>query len=65
MGKLSDWHQLGFTSADSSVNGHRLNPSRLSIPQGALGAGGSRQTAAPISNEFGTRRQIRLGTNIG
>ncbi len=36
LGKLSngytDWHQLWFTSADSSGNGHRLNPSRPSIP---------------------------------
>ena len=35
--KLSDWHQLWFTSADSSGNGHRLNTSFPSIPQGALG----------------------------
>ena len=43
MGKLSDWHQLWFTSADSSGNGHRLNTSRPSIPQGAFrgeGVGG-------------------------
>ena len=33
LGKLSDWHQLLFTSADSSGNGHRLNTSRPSIPQ--------------------------------
>ena len=33
----TDWHQLWFTSADSSGNGHRLNPSRSSIPQGAFG----------------------------
>ena len=40
IGKLSDWHQLWFTSAaDSSGNGHRLNPSRPSIPQGAFGGG--------------------------
>ena len=46
LGKLSngwtDWHKLLFTSADSSGNGHRLNPSRPSIPQGALGGGGGR-----------------------
>ena len=45
IGKLSndwtDWHQLWFTSADSSGNGHRLNPSRPSISQGALGGRGS------------------------
>ena len=40
IGKLSDWHQLWFTSADSSGNGHRLNTSRPSIPQGGIGGGG-------------------------
>ena len=43
-GKLSngwtDWHQLWFTSADSSGNGHRLNTSHPSIPQGACRGGG-------------------------
>ena len=78
-GKLSacwtDWHQLWFTSADSSWNGHRLNPSRPSIPQGALGGGGlgghtfksleNCQTAAPTGTKFGTNLQIRLGMDIG
>ena len=40
-GKLSngwtDWHQLWFTSADSSGNGHRLNTSHPSIPRGHVG----------------------------
>ena len=36
IGKLSDWHQLWFKSADSSGNGHRLNTIRPSIPQGAF-----------------------------
>ena len=40
MGKRSDWHQLWFTSADSSGNGHRLNTSRPSIPQVVFGWGG-------------------------
>ena len=70
----TDWHQLWFTSADSSGNGHRLNPSRSSISQGELGGGvgvtyskvlGSCQTAAPIGTEFGTRRRICLGMDIG
>ena len=39
IGKLSDWHQLWFTSADSSGNGHSLNTSRPSMPQGAFGGG--------------------------
>ena len=46
LGKLSngwtDWHQLWFTSADSSGNGHRLNPSHPSIPQEAFPGGGGR-----------------------
>ena len=40
LGKLSnswtDWHHLWFTSVDSSGNGHRLNTSRPSIPQGSF-----------------------------
>ena len=43
-GKLSngwtDWHQLWFTSADSSGNGHRLNTSHTSITHGACRGGG-------------------------
>ena len=33
----TDWHQLWFTSADSSGNGHRLNTSRPTIPRDVLG----------------------------
>ena len=40
IGKLCDWHQLWFTSPDSSGNGHRLYTIRPSIPQGAFGGGG-------------------------
>ena len=40
LGKLSDWHQLWFTSADSSGNGHRLHTSSPSIPQVAFRGGG-------------------------
>ena len=32
----ADWHQLWFTSADSSWNGHRLNTIGPSIPHGAF-----------------------------
>ena len=76
-GKLSndwtDWHQLWFTSADSSGNGHMLNTSRPTIPQGALGGGfrgsqiqmsGPCQTARPIGTKFGTHVQIHLGMDI-
>ena len=44
LGKLSNnwtnWHQIWYMSVDSSGNGHRLNTSRLSIPQGAFWGGG-------------------------
>ena len=75
MGKLSDWHRLWFTSADSFGNGRRLNTCRPSIPRGIGGGGGrgvtnskvweSCQTAAPVCTQFGTRRRIRLGMDIG
>ena len=122
MGKVSDWHQLWFTSADSFGNGHRLNTSRPSKPHGGIRGGGglgchkfktlwklsngwtdwhqiwhtcanaygngykpnkltletqgglgvkhskvcrSRQTAGPISTNFGSRPRIHLGMDIG
>ena len=80
MKRLSDWHQLWFTSADSSGNGHRLNTNLPTIPQGALWGGGgglwvtnsnvwgSCQTfrpIGPIGTEFGTCVRIRLGMDIG
>ncbi len=38
IGKLSnswtDWHQIWYTSADSSGNGHRLNTTRPQYPRG-------------------------------
>ena len=80
-GKLSngwtDWHQLWFTSADSSGNGYRLNTSRPSIPQRAFGGGGggrgvtnskilgSCQKAGPICTKLGTPLWIHLGMDIG
>ena len=39
---LTDWHQLWFTSAHSSGNGHRLNTSRPQYPRGHVGGGGVR-----------------------
>ena len=39
LGKLSDWHQLWFMSADSHGNGHRLNTSCPQYPRGHLGGG--------------------------
>ena len=72
-GKLSngwtDWHQLWFTSVDSSGN---INTIRPSIPQGAWRGGGglgdhkfkilgSCQTAGPIGTKFGPRLWIHHG----
>ena len=71
LGKLSnnwtDWHQIGYTSADSSGNGHRLNTISPSISKGAFWGvlGGHKlkscQTAGPIGTKFGTHVQIHLG----
>ena len=70
MGKLpnglTDWHQIWYTSVDSSGNGHRLKTIRPTILQGGIGGrGGFRgstiqktgkcgQTAGPIGNKFCT-----------
>ena len=35
----TDWHQIWYTSADSSRNGHRLKTISPSIHQGAFGGG--------------------------
>ena len=64
LGKLSngwtDRHQIWFTSADSSGNGHRLNTIRPSIPQGVLGGGGS-----PIQKYVeAVKRLDRLAPNL-
>ena len=78
LGKLSngwtDWHQIWYTSVDSSVNGHRLKTIRPTIPQGGIlggfmgstiqNTGKCGQTAGPIGNKFCTcKMQINLGMN--
>ena len=63
LGKLSDWHRHWFTSADSSGNGHRLNTSHHSIPQGALGGGGVRVSQIQKSWEA-VKRLDRLAPNV-
>ena len=73
LGRLSndwtDWHQIWYTSADSSGNGHRLNTIRPTTWGGGLGVtnskvGGRCQTAGPIGIKFGTHVQIHLGMDI-
>ena len=51
LGKLSDWHQLWFTSANSSGNGHRLNTSRPQYPRWHFGGGGVRVSQIQKSGE--------------
>ena len=62
LGKLSndwtDWHQLWFTSG----NGHRLNPSRPKIPQGAFWGGG-RGSQIQLFGEA-VKRLDRLAPNL-
>ena len=57
-GKLSDWHQLWFTSADSSGNGHRLNTSHPSISQEAWGGLGCHKSLGKLSNGWTDWHQI-------
>ena len=79
-GKLSngwtDWHQIWYTSVDSSGNGHSLKTIRPTIPQGGILGGfmGSTiqntvkcgQTAGPIGNKFCTcKMQMTLGMGTG
>ena len=58
LGKLSngctDWHQIWYTSADSSGNGHRLNTIRPTIPQGHWGGfrGSQIQMFGNLSNDW-------------
>ena len=74
-GRLSngctDWHQIWYTFADSSGNGHRLNKIRPSTFGGGGGLGGHKfksqennQTAGPIGTTFGTHVLIHLGMDI-
>ena len=61
----SDWHQLWFTSADSSGNGHRLNTSRPSIPQVAFRAGGGGVRVSQIQKCWeAVKRLDRLAPNL-
>ena len=70
----NDWHQIWYTSADSSRNGHRLKTISPSIHQGAFWGGFSGQnskvwkiyqTVGPIGTKFGTLLQIHMGMDIG
>ena len=61
----TDWHQLWFTSVDSSGNGQWLNSSRPSIPQGAFrgGGGGVRGSQIQMFGEA-VKRLKSLASNL-
>ena len=63
LGRLSndwtDWHQIWYTSADSSGNGHRLN----TIHPSTLGGGGGRESQIQKSGED-VKRLVRLASNL-
>ena len=72
----TDWHQIWYTSADSSGNGHRLKqlPPPPDTPGGILvffkGSQNAKvwkiyQTVGPIGTKFGTHLQIHMGMDIG
>ena len=66
LGKLpngwTDWHQIRYTSVDSSGNGHRLKTIRPTIPHGGiLGVLGSQQFKS-LGNVV--KRLDRLGINF-
>ena len=67
----TDWHQIWYTFADSSGNGHRLNTIRPSTWGGGVRGGvtnskvrGRCQMAGPIGIKFGTHVQIHLEMGI-
>ena len=66
LGKLSDWHQLWFTSADSSGNGHRLNyKSSLNTPGGISAAGGGGVRVSQIQKSWeAVKRLDRLAPTL-
>ena len=80
LGKLlngwTDWHQISYTSVDSSGNGHRLKTIRPTIPRGDIlggfigstiqNSGKCGQTAGPIGNKLCTcKMQMNLGKDTG
>ena len=80
LGKLSngwtDWHQIWYTSVDSSGNGHSLKTIRPTIHQGGIlggfmgstiqNTGKCGQTRGPIGNKCCTcKMQMTLGMDTG
>ena len=66
IGKLSngwtDWHQIWYTSVDSSWNGHSLKTIRPTIPQGGILGGLWDQQFKILGNVV--KRLDRLGINF-
>ena len=59
----TDWHQIWYTSADSSRNGHRLKTISPSIHQGEFGGGGGLGVKIQKSGKS-TKRLDRLAPNL-
>ena len=57
----TDWHQIWYTSADSSQNGHRLKTISPSIHQGAFRGGG---LGVKNSKVWKIKRLDRLTPNL-
>ena len=60
----TDWHQLWFTSADSSGIGHRLNTSRPSITRGHVGGGGGVRGSHIQKSGKAVKRLDRLAPDL-
>ena len=60
----TDWHQMWYTSADSSQNGHRLKTISPSIHQGAFGGGFRGKKFKSLENFQSTKRLDRLTPNL-
>ena len=68
LGKLSngwtDWHQIWYTSVDSSGNGHRLKTIHPTIPQGGILGGFMGSTIQNTVKINVVKRLDRLGINF-
>ena len=66
LGKLTngrtDWHQIRYTSVNSSGNGHRLKTIRPTIPHGGMGGGLGGQQFKSLGNVV--KRLDRLGIHF-
>ena len=60
----TDWHQIQYTSVDSSGNGHTLKTIRPRIPHGGIWGRGGLEGQQVKSLENVVKRMDRLGINF-